>query len=214
MSKKEYDSLLSLNDSNALLQYALKLRSKALYSEYQMREKLYKKDAKKSDVDKVIKLLKEYDLINDSAYAEELMEYYNTLNYGKNKIIHKLSDKGIFDKEINKLKFPVSKERSKAKSLLPKFEKKYEKYNCKQKKAHIYNAYLEYGFDIELASEMSNNIKEASSKDELKKLEIDASKARLRLARKYKGREVIKQKMIQSLLQKGYKMSDILKVVK
>ena len=92
--------------------------------------------------------------------------------------------------------------------------KKYEKYNYKQKKAHIYNAYLEYGFDVELASEMSNNIKEASSKDELKKLEIDASKAKIRLARKYKGREVVKQKMIQSLLQKGYKMSDILKAVK
>ena len=213
MDKKEYNALVSLNNSNQLLQYALKIRSKAIYSEYQMREKLYNKDASKKDVDKVIKTLKQYDLIDDEAYAYDLTEYYNSLNYGKNKIINKLSDKGIFDETINKLKFPVSLERRKANNILNKLEKKYEKYNQSQKKSHIYNAYLQLGFDNDLANEMINKIKESSSKEENEKLKSDYQKVKTRLERKYKGQE-LRQKIIQNLMQKGYRLNDIIKVVK
>ena len=213
MDKKEYNALVSLNNSNQLLQYALKIRSKSLYSEYQMREKLYNKDASKKDVDKVIKTLKQYELIDDNAYAYDLMEYYNSINYGKNKIIHKLSDKGIFIETINKLKFPVSIEKKKANNILNKLEKKYEKYNYSQKKSHIYNAYLQLGFDNDIASEMTNKIKESSSKEENEKLKSDYQKVKTRLERKYKGQE-LKQKIIQNLMQKGYRLNDIIKVVK
>lgn len=213
MDKKEYDALVSLNNSNQLLQYALKIRSKSLYSEYQMREKLYKKEASKKDVDKVIKYLKQYELIDDEAYASDLVEYYNSLNYGKNKIIHKLSDKGIFDQTINKMKFPVSLERKKANNLLPKLEKKYEKYNEKQKKAHIYNAYIELGFDSDISNEMVNKIKEPNHKEELNKLKTDYNRVKTRLERKYQGKD-LKQKIIQNLMQKGYKLNDIINVVK
>lgn len=213
MDKKEYNALVSLNNSNQLLQYALKIRSKSLYSEYQMREKLYKKEASKKDVDKVIKYLKQYELIDDDAYAYDLMEYYNSLNYGKNKIIHKLSDKGIFIETINKLKFPVSLEKKKANNILNKLEKKYEKYNYSQKKSHIYNAYLQLGFDNDIASEMTNKIKESSSKEENEKLKSDYQKVKTRLERKYKGQE-LRQKIIQNLMQKGYRLNDIIKVVK
>ena len=212
VSKKEYNEIVSLNDSNALLQYALKIRSKALYSEYQMREKLYKKEASKKDVDKIIKILKSYDLINDTALAGDLTEYYNSLNYGKNKIIHKLSDKGIFQSEIDKIKFPINRERNKAQNVLNKLEKKYEKYNTSSKKSHIYNAYLELGFDVDIAREFSNKVKDNSSKDELDKLKNDYNKVKTRLSRKYKGKE-LKQKCINSLLQKGYRLNDIIKVV-
>ena len=213
MDKKEYNALVSLNNSNQLLQYALKIRSKSLYSEYQMREKLYKKEASKKDVDKVIKYLKQYELIDDEAYASDLVEYYNSLNYGKNKIIHKLSDKGIFDQTINKLKFPVSLEKKKANNILNKLEKKYEKYNYSQKKSHIYNAYLQLGFDNDIASEMINKIKESSPKEENEKLKSDYQKVKTRLERKYKGQE-LKQKIIQNLMQKGYRLNDIIKIVK
>ena len=212
VSKKEYNEIVALNDSNALLQYALKIRSKALYSEYQMREKLYKKEASKKDVDKIIKILKSYDLINDTALASDLTEYYNSLNYGKNKIIHKLSEKGIFQSEIDKIKFPITKERNKAQNVLNKLEKKYEKYNTSSKKSHIYNAYLELGFDVDIAKEFANKVKDNSSKDELDKLKNDYNKVKTRLSRKYKSKE-LKQKCINSLLQKGYRLNDIIKVV-
>ena len=213
LSKKELEEINSLNNTSKLLQYALRIRSKAIYSEYQMREKLYNKEASKKDVDKVIKTLKQYDLIDDDAYAYDLMEYYNSLNYGKNKIIHKLSDKGIFDETINKLKFPVSIEKKKASNILNKLEKKYEKYNYSQKKSHIYNAYLQLGFDNDIASEMINKIKESSPIEENEKLKSDYQKVKIRLERKYKGQE-LRQKIIQNLMQKGYRLNDIIKIVK
>ena len=212
LSKEEYKKIIDLNSSSKLLAYALKLRSKSLYSEYKMREKLYKKEANKKEVDKVIKILKGYDLIDDKAYAIELVEYYNSLNYGENKIKTKLSDKGIFKNEIDKIKFPLSIEKKKANNLLPKFERKYDKYNAVQKKQHIYNAYLAEGFDIDIAKEMTSKIKDSSQKEELTKLKSDYLKTKTRLERKYKGKE-LRQKILSSLLTKGYKMNDILKVL-
>ena len=212
LTKEEYKSILELNDTNKLLQYALKLRSKAIYSEYKLREKLYSKEASKRSVDKVIKILKGYDLIDDKAYASDLVEYYNSLNYGVNKIKTKLGDKGIFKETIDKIKFPISIEKKKANNLLPKLEKKYDKYNASSKKSHIYNAYLLEGYSIDLASEMISKIKSPNQKDELDKLKSDYLKTKTRLERKYKGKE-LKQKILSSLLIKGYKMNDILKVL-
>ena len=212
LTKEEYKNIIELNNSSKLLGYALKLRSKALYSEFKMREKLYKKEASKKDVDKVIKILKNYDLIDDKAYTQELVEYYNSLNYGENKIKTKLSDKGIFKEQIDKLKFPISIEKKKANNLFPKLEKKYDKYNASLKKQHIFNAYLAEGYSRELASEMTSKIKSPNQKDELDKLKLDYQKAKTRLQRKYKGKE-LRQKILSSLLTKGYKLNDILKVL-
>lgn len=212
LSKEEYKKIKELNDSNKLLQYALKLRSKSIYSEYKLREKLYSKGASKGSVDKIIKILKGYDLVDDKAYAFDLVEYYNSLNYGENKIKTKLSDKGIFKEQIDKIPFPIFIEKKKANNLFPKLDKKYDKYNLSQKRAHIYNAYLAEGFNKDIASEMTSKIKEPNKSDELSKLKSDYLKTKTRLERKYKGKE-LKQKILNSLLTKGYKMNDILKVI-
>lgn len=212
VSKKELNEIKSFDHVAVLLQYALKIRSKALYSEYKMREKLYNKGANKREVDQLIKNLKKYDLIDDKAFAEDLLEYYNSLNYGENKIRTKLLEKGIFQADIDKLKFPVSNERKKANNIFPKLEKKYEKYNSSQKKLHIYNAYLQLGFSREIALEMKDKVKDSNQKDELSKLKADYQKAKTRLSRKYQKKE-LKQKIITALLNKGYRLNDILKVI-
>ncbi len=212
VSKKELNEIRSYDNVAKLLQYALKIRSKSLYSEFKMREKLYTKGGNKKEVDMVIKRLKQYDLIDDTALAEDLLEYYNSLNYGEKKIRTKLLEKGVFQETIDKLKFPTSIERKKANNIFPKLEKKYEKYNNSQKKLHIYNAYLQLGFSSEIADEMKNKIKESTQFIELTKLKADYQKAYTRLSRKYQKKE-LKQKIIQALLGKGYRLNDILKVV-
>jgi len=212
INNEELKKIKDLNNSSKLLQYALKLRSKSLYSEFKLREKLYKKEASKKEVDKIIKILKGYDLIDDKAYSEELVEYYNSLNCGENKIRTILADKGIFKEQIDKIKFPISIEKRKAHNLFPKLEKKYDKYNASSKKSHIYNAYLAEGYSRDIASEMTNKIKSPNQKDELAKLKLDYQKTKTRLANKYKGKE-LKQKILSSLLTKGYRLNDILKVI-
>ena len=213
ISKKEYNNIKEYNEVANLLSYALRIRSKSIYSEYKMREKLYDKGGTKKSVDKVISTLKNYDLIDDKAFAFDYVEYCNSLNYGKNKIISKLKDKGIFEDVIDKLSFPSSEEKRKAKALLPKLEKKYDKYNVSQKKQHIYNAYLNLGFSSDLASEMVGSFKnEVNPKEEYKKLEKDYEKALTRLSRKYQKKE-LRQKVLQALLSKGYKMNDVINII-
>ena len=158
IDKKEYNKIKEFNNVSSFLKYAMRIRSKAIYTEYQIREKLYKKEATKAEVDKVISIMKGYDLIDDNAFIEDYVEYYNSLNYGKNKIINKLKDKGIFEERINKINFSISNERKKAKAILPRLEKKYDKYSFSQQKQHIYNAYLSNGFTNDIALEMTSLI--------------------------------------------------------
>ena len=212
VSSKEYKKIVEYNNDAKLLKYALNIRSKALYSEYKLREKLYNKGASKRSVDHIIKMMKSYDLINDNMLAQDYVEYYNSLNYGQKKIVQKLLDKGIFEEQINKIKFPISTEREKAKNIFSKLNSKYDKYNYSSKKSHIYNAYIQLGFTNDIASEMINKISEPHSKDELSKLKSDYLKVKTRLSRKYQKKE-LKQKILQNLLSKGYKYNDILKVM-
>ena len=59
---------------------------------------------------------------------------------------------------------------------------------------------------------MKDKVKDSNQKDELAKLKVDYQKAKTRLSRKYQKKE-LKQKIIASLLSKGYRMNDILKVI-
>lgn len=212
VSKKELEAIKRANDGIEYLNYALTLRQKALYTEYKMREKLYDKGASKPVVDHIIKRMKEMDLIDDEAFIEDHIEYYNSLNYGKNKIKTKLKEKGIFEDRIEKIRFPISIERKKAHNLLNKLEKKYEKYNFVQKKQHIYQAYLSLGFESDIALEMLEYIKDTNPKEENKKLEKDFDKIYLKYKNKYSKKE-IRTKLISYLASKGYKINDIINMM-
>ena len=212
VTSKEYKEIKEYNNVSKYLSYCLRIRSKATYSEFTFREKLYNKGASKKEVDQVVKALKSYDLIDDKAFALDLMEYYNSLNYGKEKIKQKLLDKGIFPNIVDKLSFPISNEKRKANNLLPKLEKKYDKYNYSLKKKHIYDFYLSYGFSGDIATEMINKINPPKAKEENDKLEKDFIKVETRLKNKYQKKE-LKQKIISSLLTKGYKLKDIISIL-
>ena len=209
VSHKELNDIKKMSNQASLLKYAMSLLSKGHYSEWKMREKLYNKEASKSDVDNIIKILKQNDLINDKMLALDWVEYGNERNIGKNKIIQELSSKGVFDEVIAKCKFPYSLEKKKALNNLPKLEKRYVKYPYEQKKQHIYKALLSLGFDNDIALETISKVSEPKQKEELSKLDKDFDKVYIHQKRKYEGYE-LKNKVITSLRSKGYKMKDIL----
>ena len=103
LTNKELSEMKKMSETSKLLKYAMSLLSKGHYSEWKMREKLYNKEASKSDVDTVIKILKKNDLLNDQMLALDWVEYGNERNIGKKKIIQELSSKGVFDDVINKI---------------------------------------------------------------------------------------------------------------
>lgn len=209
LSKKELNDILAFNESLSLWNYALSLRKKNIYTEWKMREKLYLKTDNKSFVDMIIKRMKANDLINDQMFALDFQEYYNEQLFGKNKIIAKLKEKGVFEKELRSLKFPVSKENNKANAYLKKIENKYNKFNNESKKEHLYRALITNGFEHDIVMSVLEKITYANDKEELAKLKKDFDKVLIKHQRKYIGKE-LKEKVVTSLRGKGYKIKDIL----
>ncbi len=212
LDQKEIDSLNKITSVKKLSEYALSILSKGHYTEWKMREKLYAKGGDKESIDYVIKRLKEIDLINDKVFIEDYLGYAEERGFGKNKIKQELLKKGIFAEEIDKIHFNDSSEKKKAVALIPSLEKKYERYSYEQKKRHIYAALLSRGFDHEVASFALNKISSKNEKDEYNKLKIDFKKTYDRYKRKYEGRE-LKEKVINHLRSKGYKYSDISRLI-
>ena len=207
---KEYKELKSFNASASLLKYAISLLKKGHYSEWKMREKLYAKEGTKQDVDKIIKTLKNNDLINDKMLILDTIEYGNERNIGKNKIIQELLNKGIFQESISNNMFSHSTERKKAFNNIPKLEKRYDHYSYEQKKQHIYRALLSLGFENDVALEALTAMRQPKAKEENEKLNKDLLKTYIRYQRNYEGYE-LKNKVVTSLKGKGYRLNEILK---
>lgn len=212
LTYKDVQEIEKIEKCNSLHEYALKILNKGLYSEFAIREKLYKKEKNKYIVNQVVTLLKEEKLINDKKYIKSFLESSTSSQSGQNKIISKLKERGIFDENIRDIKFSFNDELKKAKLLVPKLEKKYSKLNYEAKKNHIYSALLSKGFSKEVANAAISTIKPYNFKDDMNKLKIDYQKTKIRLKRKYQG-DVLKQKIINCLLNKGYNIQDILKIM-
>ena len=211
LSSKEMKEIKSQIEIYDLYRYAKRLCSKSLYSEHKIREKLYQKDASKSEVDEVIVKLKAANLLNDKELVSEYVAYLNERNIGKNKIKMKLLEKGVFPENIDNIDFPESLEKEKALTYLDKLDKRYDKYNYQKKKDHIIHYLVNQGFDLDIVLSIANKIKSPSSKDEYKKLETDFYKAISKYKKEYEGRK-LKEKVFNNLQSKGYKLKDIINV--
>ena len=208
VSDKEYKQLTGKVDIEKYLSYALRLLSNKMYSEWKMREKLYAKEAEKAQVDEVINYLKKNGFIDDQLYIEEYLEYASRNKIGKNKIKTNLLNKGIFQEDIDKIRFKESDEIKKANSLVPKLIKKYERYNATSQKDHIVQALIREGYDLSTALEVTRSLSLLDNKKEQELLKKDYDLVYQKYRKKYEGRE-LKEKVIASLLRKGYKRKDI-----
>ena len=177
-----------------------------------MLEKLMKKEDNYVAAKKVIAKLKENDLLDDKAFMQDLIAWDNERNYGQNKIVKHLKDKGIPETLINKVNFPQNIERKKAKALLDKLDRKYARYAYESKKKHVYQAYLSQGFNHDIAREVVNDLKKQNNKVEIDLLKKDYEKIKNRYEKKYEGYQ-LKQKIYAALVNKGYKYQEIKKVL-
>lgn len=212
LSNKEIKNLLEISSLAKLVKYALSLLEKGHLSEWKMREKLYAKEATKSQVDSIIKRLKANDLIDDEAFIADHLAWSEERNIGKNKIIKELLDRGVFEERIAKINFPYNKEKQKALFQLPKLEKKYAKFSFEKKKQHVYAGLLSLGFESNVANEVIERIAPINLKEENNKLKADLEKVYSRLSKKYEGYE-LQIKVINTLRNKGYSYSSIKKMM-
>lgn len=215
LSNKEYNQLVKTTRLTKLIEYSLSILKKGHMSEYRLREKLYLKEANKEDVDFIINRLKATDLINDTMFALDYIEYCNDRHIGKNKIIHELSNKGIFIDKIKNIKFPYDIELEKGLYQLDKLIKKYDSYPYNKKRSKVYASLLSLGFDTDLALSLSSKIPNdnKSNKKVLDKLNRDYISIYNRLSRRIDNPKELSDKIYKSLVSKGYSYKDIKRVM-
>lgn len=210
LTKKEIDQLIKEDSNSLAYSYAKNLLYKGSYTEWVIREKLYKKEFEKNTIDEVIKKLKEDGLIDDKKYIKDYIELANSRLIGKNKIIQELSNYGVFFENFESLTFSRKIELQKANELLPKLERQYSSLSFPDKRKHIYDAYIRHGYDNDIALEMLSKIKTGSKKDEEEKLKRDFLKALRVNKTRYKTKQDLKDSIIRSLARKGYSIKQIL----
>ncbi len=97
LSDEEYRKLYNAHNLKKAKDYMYRLLSSGRYTSYELKEKLRNKfSLNKYDVSRLIKEAKENGLINDSAYALDFIVSEKEKGYGKNRILSKLNEKGVF----------------------------------------------------------------------------------------------------------------------
>ncbi|NLB48699.1 MAG: hypothetical protein GX813_02505 [Erysipelotrichia bacterium] len=212
ISETEIKKLLAITASSTLLSYALALLSKKPYTEAEIVEKLKKKGSDEQSTALIIAKIKSSNLINDKLFTQNLVAYDSGRNYGKNKIIRRLKNRGIKEEILNTLVFPLEDEQKKAEQLLPKLVNRYVSLAFKNQKRRVYQALIAHGFSHEIARQVSNCLKSDSKETERAKLLKDYQILEKRYARKYNGYE-LRQRIFRFLVNKGYEYQDIKKVM-
>ena len=182
------------------------------YSPSKLREYLLKKNKNKQVVDEVIKKLQKYQLLNEDELIERVIEYCDSKHYGYNRIILMLKTRGISLNKINNVKLDHQRETKEALEQTKRLVKRYKGKNTVNLKRSVYSALIRYGFDENIASLESSKVYNSPS-SELNMLKLEYSKLVSRYSRKLKGKELT-NKVIKALLSKGYRSSDIDKLIK
>lgn len=205
IDEKEYRQIVAQEAIYNAMQYAKKILAKKMYTEYEMRLRLQKKDIKYHEINKIITSLKEMGLINDEEYALNYIESRNKKNIGNNKIKQELKIKGI---DIDKFHIDLSSnEETKAyqKGLLA-WNKRKNLSHEKQKEGAIQEL-IRNGYSFNLALD---TIKKIASNEE----NDDEEEKLLNEYVKIKTVTLDEEKIYKKLRNKGFKHEDIVKMMK
>ena len=129
LSHKDIREIKQRNNVEIYYDKILKLLSRGSYTEKRIIDKLQKLGASEKEIELVLKELRKYSLLDDKQVIEEYLEYAEARNYGYNRIIQDLYNKGVKKSEIDKITYNEVNELKRAKKCLNKLEKKYEKLN-------------------------------------------------------------------------------------
>ena len=140
------DSLeININDKteNRAFNYALFLLSKKDYTCAEIRDKLHGKGYESSVCDKVVKVLKKDNYLNDERYCEKyISDKMKHTKYGENRIKYNLIKKGV-DKDIISQKILLVDQGEEYEKALELACKKYEKL-CEKHKLNSDDEQEEY----------------------------------------------------------------------
>ena len=227
-SEEEFKKLQEENTYQKLFSLTLKRLSKKDCSVKEIKDFIKKNGGNSKITDRIITKLKKYSYLNEKEIVENVLSLSNYKHYGYNKIITILIKKGISQQLVDKVEYNSTREIKEANLLAVSLEKKYKNKNTNSKQRLIYSNLIRNGFSEEIAKltskkfynstnngfdeslslELVNNFSNSNHNNELNVLKLDYRKSFSSYSRKLKGNE-LKEKLINHLLSKGYRYSDI-----
>ena len=190
---------------------AVRKLSASDYSPIKMKDFLIKKGASKSEANEVLAKLRKYSILNEDELIENVISFCDTKHYGYNRIISMLVSKQVSPNKIKKVFKNEEREIKEAKLMCDVLMKKYKNKNTTNLKRNVFSGLIRYGFDEIVASLCVSDIS-ISPSCELNMLKLDYEKLFSSYSRKVKGKELL-NKIIKTLLSKGYRKEDIEKVI-
>ena len=214
-TKKEFDEVLFNAKVSEGFNKALSYLSRSKKSTYEVKEYLRgKDDYNEKAIDLIISKLKEFKFIDDYEYARSVINTYGKVKgplYIKNKLEVKRIHKDIISKVIGEYNIEYS-EFENALTLARKVMEASDikKYPITKQKTKIYSKLISNGYSSEVSSSVISRIEFVDESDE--ELEKDLRK----YLRKYFDSELNfkekKNKIITSLMNKGYNYKNINKI--
>ncbi|MDD2258989.1 MAG: RecX family transcriptional regulator [Bacilli bacterium] len=201
-TEKEFENIVIDNQKYIILNvalYYLSFRSRSIYEVYSY---LRKKDYSEDLVLVVIEKLKDLEYLDDFSFSKELLDYYIRNNKGPKFILEKLKQKGIESFIINEimLLFDNETETKIIHTIIEKNIKKNIHEPIKKQKQKLYNKLLRDGFSSNRILSIINQYKFIADCEQTLIKEIEIIKKRYS---KY-DEKIMKNKIITSLLNKGY----------
>ena len=209
--KKKLDTKKEITKVDELFTLSIRKLKNSDCSIEKMREFLKKKNASEEEIDEVIDKLLKYSIINEDEMVKNIISFCDYKHYGYNKLIYILESRKISKNRIDKVVKNEEREIRHAKELTKTLIKRYKNKNTVNVKRSVFSALIRAGYDEIVASLCISNIS-ISYKDEINMLKLDYQKVFLKVSKKLKGNEA-KQKVINRLVSKGYKIDDIKKVI-
>jgi SOS response regulatory protein OraA/RecX len=210
---KKFEELTQATKTQPFIDYGFRLLTKGRYSEYQIREKLYKREALKPQVDEVISRLKLAHLIDDESLLKDWVHHYQKRGYGLRMIKTKLHEKGFFPHLTDTIRLDAELEQESISRLIEQGIKKYQRLSQRDRKQKITTMLLQRGYESRTYQSVLEAIPSLTKEQVDNNLKEAFEKALRMFKTRFVGRER-QEKIINFLLRKGYTYSNIITLIK
>ena len=212
-SKSKFDEILNKRNQNNAFNSSLKLLGRGMKSVKEIEEYLQKKDISQEIIHPTIQRLQSFGYLNDVELAKYLMQHYINSNKGPRYIYQKLSEKRIARSIIEEVlsDYTEKQEEDIIIQLVEKIEPNNRKYPISKQKQLLSDRLTRTGFSSNIVYSIINNTDFKDESDD--QLLIDYEKQKRLYASKDIDEYQKKQKIIKSLLNKGYEFHKISSII-
>ncbi len=135
----------------------MKILSKKDYTEFEIRNKLKRKEFNDDDTDNIVSKLKSLKFINDERFAENFLFFKSKSGYGTKKIAYSMKLKGLDEDIINKVLDSFDESEFADNVFIKHSEKIAKEKNYRQK---LFSYMLRRGFKYSTVSKLFDKYKE------------------------------------------------------